>query len=86
VCLKMTNAEIFVSKISLNLRYKYVLFQNILHANHFHSSIARFRVDQNICISGSSFDDLGPSDWNTAVSIWYNKVKDMNPADVPNFQ
>ena len=85
VCTNTTNAEMFVSRIKLNWRYKYVLSHHVLHASHFHS-IARFQVGQNIYIPASSADTLGTSDWNEAVTAWYDEVQDMNPADVPNFQ
>nr|CAH0103827.1 unnamed protein product [Daphnia galeata] len=45
-----------------------------------------FSVGQNLYAISSSEDSLGTSDWNAAVTAWYNEVMDMNPADVPNFQ
>jgi hypothetical protein len=48
-------------------------------------SIARFQVGQNLYIGGSSADTLGTSDWNAAVTEWYNEVKDMNTTYVTSF-
>ncbi|KAK4011702.1 putative Venom allergen [Daphnia magna] len=48
-------------------------------------NVARFRVGQNIYISGASVDMLNPSDWPAAVTSWYNEVNDMTSAYVTSF-
>ncbi len=47
--------------------------------------IARFRVGQNLYIAGSSADNLGTSDWNAAITSWYNEVQYMNTTYVTSF-
>lgn len=47
--------------------------------------IARFRVGQNIYIGASSADNLGTSNWNAAVTSWYDEVDDMTAAYVTSF-
>ncbi|XP_057372853.1 venom allergen 3 homolog [Daphnia carinata] len=48
-------------------------------------NVPRFRVGQNIYISGASADVLDSSDWPAAVTSWYNEVFDMTPAYVTSF-
>jgi hypothetical protein len=47
--------------------------------------IARFRVGQNVYIAGSSGDILGTSNWNAAVTSWYNEVQYMNATYIKSF-
>jgi hypothetical protein len=47
--------------------------------------IARFRVGQNLYIGVSQSDNLGTSNWNAAITSWYNEVKDMNTTYVQTF-
>jgi hypothetical protein len=56
---------------------------SLLHVitTHF-LSIARFRVGQDVYIAGSSGDILGTSNWNAAVTSWYNEVQYMTTAAV----
>lgn len=46
---------------------------------------ARFQVGQNLFISGSSQDNLGTSNWNQAVTAWYNEVDNMAIEFVTSF-
>ncbi|XP_046458400.1 venom allergen 3 homolog [Daphnia pulex] len=48
-------------------------------------NVPRFQVGQNIYISSSSDNNLGTSDWNAAVTEWYNEVKDMNTTYAASF-
>ncbi|XP_046458402.1 venom allergen 3 homolog [Daphnia pulex] len=45
-------------------------------------NVPRFRVGQNVYIAGSSGDILGTSNWNAAVTSWYNEVQYMTTAAV----
>ncbi|XP_032782776.2 venom allergen 5.01 [Daphnia magna] len=47
--------------------------------------VSRFRVGQNIYIGASSADNLGTSNWNAAVTSWYDEVDDMKAAYVTSF-
>ncbi|XP_046458405.1 venom allergen 3 homolog [Daphnia pulex] len=47
--------------------------------------VPRFRVGQNIYITGSSANNLGTSDWNAVVKSWYDEVQYMNTAYVQSF-
>lgn len=48
-------------------------------------NVARFQVGQNLFISGSSQDNLGTSNWNQAVTAWYNEVDNMAIEFVTSF-
>ncbi|EFX86987.1 hypothetical protein DAPPUDRAFT_307125 [Daphnia pulex] len=48
-------------------------------------NVPRFQVGQNIYIGGSSADNLGTSDWNAAVTAWYNEVQYMNTTYLTSF-
>jgi hypothetical protein len=72
------HAEMFVSTISVTMTITcnyYFLTAHLL-------PIARFRVGQNVYIAGSSGDILGTSNWNAAVTSWYNEVQYMTTAAV----
>jgi hypothetical protein len=42
-------------------------------------------VGQNIYISSSSDNNLGTSDWDAAITEWYNEVQYMEPTFVTSF-
>jgi hypothetical protein len=71
------HAEMFVSTILVNL----TITCNYYLSTHF-LPIARFRVGQNVYIAGSSGDILGTSNWNAALTAWYNEVQYMTTAAV----
>ncbi|KAI9558015.1 hypothetical protein GHT06_014768 [Daphnia sinensis] len=47
--------------------------------------VLRFRVGQNIYVGASSADNLGTSNWNEAVTAWYDEVDGMTAAYVTSF-
>jgi hypothetical protein len=55
------------------------------HYSSWFSVIARFRVGQNLYIGGFQSDTAGTSDWNAAVTEWYNEVQYMNTTYVQSY-